>query len=78
MPLEHHDLIHEFPEHRERIHELKAQDARFASVFNEYTQLTKTVEKMEAELEPVCTRTEEEAKLKRVQLKDQLYSMLQA
>lgn len=73
---EHHDLIHEFPEHRERIHEMKMQDARFSRLFDEYHQVTKTVEKMEAEIEPVCTRTEEEAKIKRLKLKDELYAML--
>lgn len=73
---EHHDLIHEFPEHRERIREMKMQDARFSRLFDEYHEVTKTVEKMEAEIEPVCTRTEEEAKMKRLQLKDELYSML--
>jgi len=73
---EHHDLIHEFPEHRERIHELKMKDAHFSRLFDEYHKVTKTVEKMEAEIEPVCTRTEEETKIKRLQLKDKLFSML--
>lgn len=74
---EHHDLIHEFAEHRERIHEMKMNDERFSRLFNEYHEVTKTVEKMEAEIEPVCTQTEEEAKFKRLKLKDELYAMLQ-
>ncbi|WP_286239346.1 YdcH family protein [Neptuniibacter halophilus] len=78
MSIEHHDLIHEFPEHRQRIHELKMEDGRFARLFDEYHQVTKEVEKMEAEIEAVCTRTEEEAKYKRLRLKDELYAMLQA
>lgn len=78
MNNEHHDLIHEFPELRERIHEMKMQDAIFAEKFDEYHKLTKSVEKMEAEIEPVCTQTEEEYKFKRVKLKDELYAMLQA
>ncbi|MGH1461524.1 MAG: YdcH family protein [Neptuniibacter sp.] len=73
---EHHDLIHEFPEHRERIREMKMQDAHFSRLFDEYHEVTKTVEKMEAEIEPVCTQTEEEIKFKRLKLKDELYSML--
>ncbi len=76
MSIEHHDLVHEFPELRERIHEMKVSDAHFARLFSEYHTLTKHVEKMEAEIEPVSTQTEEEHKLKRVQLKDQLYKML--
>jgi len=76
MPIEHHDLVHEFPELREQIREKKMNDAHFARLFVEYHELTKDVERMESEVEPVSTRTEEEFKLKRVQLKDKLYSML--
>ncbi len=78
MPIEHHDLIHEFPEHRERIHEMKMQDAHFSRLFDEYHQVTKDVERMESEIEPVCTATEEKAKFKRLKLKDELFAMLQA
>lgn len=76
--IEHHDLIHEFPEYRERIHDLKMSDAHFARLFNEYHVLTKDVERMESEIEPVCTKTEEEYKIKRLRLKDQLFAMLRS
>jgi uncharacterized protein YdcH (DUF465 family) len=76
MSVEHHDLIHEFPEFKERIHELKTQDAHFRRLFDDYHALTRSVEKMEDEVTPVSTRTEEDAKLKRLQLKDALYKML--
>jgi hypothetical protein len=52
------------------------ENAHFARLFNEYHEVTKEVERMEAEIEPVATKTEEEYKLKRLQLKDQLYAML--
>ncbi|MGE4417279.1 MAG: YdcH family protein [Marinobacterium sp.] len=45
-------------------------------MFDEYHVITKEVEQMEAETLPVSTRTDEEYKLKRLQLKDQLYAML--
>ncbi|MAY42942.1 MULTISPECIES: DUF465 domain-containing protein [unclassified Neptuniibacter] len=77
MPIEHHALIQEFPEHRERIHQLKMDDARFARLFDEYHEVTKHVEHMEAEIEAVSTQTEETAKFKRLKLKDELYAMLQ-
>ncbi|GGK74657.1 YdcH family protein [Amphritea balenae] len=76
MPIEHHDLIHELPEHRERIHHLKTTNTRFAKLFNEYHDVTKQVERMEVLAEPVCTQTEEALKLKRLQLKDQLFGMV--
>lgn len=76
MSVEHHDLIHEFPELRERIHELKTTDAHFRHLFDEYHRLTREVENMENEVTPVSTRTEEEAKFRRLHLKDELYRLL--
>ncbi|SFG18207.1 YdcH family protein [Neptunomonas qingdaonensis] len=78
MSIEHHDLVHELPEYREQIHTLKMNDAHFSKLFDEYHDVTKKVERMETEAEPVATHTEEELKLKRLHLKDQLYAMLRA
>lgn len=76
MSVEHHDLIHEFPELRERIHELKIHNAEFRKLFDEYHELTRSIENMENEVTPVSTQVEEDAKLRRVLLKDVLYGML--
>jgi len=78
MSVEHHDLHHEFPELHDRIHDLKLSDAHFRRLIDEYHELTREIEKMEDEVTPVSTRTEEEAKLRRVHLKDELYRMLTA
>ncbi|MDY6890903.1 MAG: DUF465 domain-containing protein [Pseudomonadota bacterium] len=76
MTIEHHDLVHELPEYRDQIRTLKMENAHFAKLYDEYHAITKQVEKMEEEAIPVATRTEEEYKLKRLRLKDQLYAML--
>jgi uncharacterized protein YdcH (DUF465 family) len=76
MSVEHHDLIHEFPELKDRIHEMKMGDQHFRKLFDEYHELTRNIEKMEDEVTPVATRTEEEAKVRRVHLKDELYRLL--
>ena len=76
MSVQHHDLIHEFPELKDRIHALKMEDRHFRSLFDEYHILTRDIEKMEDEVTPVATRTEEQAKLRRVHLKDELYRLL--
>lgn len=78
MSVEHHDLHHEFPELHDRIHELKLNNAHFRKLFEEYHELTRSIEKMEDEVTPVSTQTEEEAKVRRVHLKDELYRMLTA
>lgn len=76
MSIEHHDLVHDFPEHREKIHSLKMNNAHFAKLFDEYHTTTKTVEHLENSGVPVSDENFENQKKKRLQLKDQLYSML--
>lgn len=78
MGIEHHDLVHELPEFRDEIHALKTTNAHFSKLFDEYHEVTKKVELMEAEVKPASTQTEESLKLKRLQLKDSLYAMLKA
>lgn len=78
MSVEHHDLHHEFPELSDRIHELKVGDQQFRELFEEYHELTRSIEKMEDEVTPVATHVEEEAKVRRVHLKDELYRRLTA
>lgn len=76
MSVEHHDLVHDFPELRDKIHELKTTDNHFRRLFDEYHELTREIENMENEVTPASTQAEEEAKLKRVHLKDELYKLL--
>jgi len=78
MSVEHHDLVHEFPELRDRIRDLKVGDPHFRRLFEEYHELTRNIENMENEVTPVSTRHEENAKLRRLHLKDELYQMLRA
>ena len=55
MAIEHHDLLHEFPELRERIHELIKVDRHFRRLFDEYHELTAEIENMDKESTPVST-----------------------
>ncbi len=74
---EKHDLVHEFPEHRERIHELKTSDAHFARLFDEYHEVEHEVRRIEEGVENTSDDYLEELKKKRLNLKDNLFSMLQ-
>jgi len=76
MSIEHHDLVHEFPEHKEKIHSLKMSNAHFAKLFDEYHVTTNGIEHLEKTGVPVSDIDFENQKKKRAQLKDQLYSML--
>jgi uncharacterized protein YdcH (DUF465 family) len=76
MSVGHHDLVHELPEYRERIHTLKLDNAHFAKLFDEYHVVTKEVENLENSGVPVSDVIFEGQKKKRAQLKDQLYAMM--
>ena len=73
---EKHDLIHELPEYKDRIHELKISDAHFARLFEEYHELDNQVRHIEEGIENTDDSYLEELKKKRLQFKDQLYAML--
>lgn len=77
MTVEKHDLLHEFPEHRERIHVLKLQDAHFARLFAEYHDVDHELRRIGQELETPSDAVVEQLKQRRVHLKDQLYGLLQ-
>jgi uncharacterized protein YdcH (DUF465 family) len=73
-----HELAEEFPEHSERIHELKLNDAHFARLADEYHEINREVHRMETEVEPVSTHTEEDARKKRLSLKDEIAAYLES
>lgn len=75
---EKHDLIHELPEHRERIHELKMSDENFRKMFDEYHELDHQIIRMEEGIETPSDDVLEELKKQRLFLKDQLFAMIRA
>lgn len=76
MAMEHHDLAHEFPELKDRIHELKVSDMHFHKLFEQYDEATTKIEALEKEESPVADETMEALKKQRLALKDELYEML--
>lgn len=76
MTIEKHDLIHEFPEHREIIHTLKMNDRHFAKLFDEYHEVDHEVHRIEQGVENTSDAYLEECKKKRLHLKDQLYAII--
>ena len=78
MQIEKHSLVLEFPEHRDNIHNLKVNDDHFAKLFDEYHDVDKEIHRLETEDQPVSDAYIEGLKKKRLNLKDDLYSRLQA
>ena len=72
----HHDLVHELPEFREKIHQLKLEDNHFAKLFDEYHKVNNDVLRLESENIPVTDEAFETLKKQRLHLKDKLYNIL--
>ncbi len=76
MQHEHHDLVHEFPEYREKIHNLKMTNDHFKKLFDDYHKLDKEVYRVENNIEPRSDEAMEELKKQRLALKDELFQIL--
>jgi uncharacterized protein YdcH (DUF465 family) len=73
---EKHDLIHELPEHRETIHNLKLHNNHFARLFDEYHEVDHEVHRIETGVENTSDDYLETRKKKRLHLKDELFQMI--
>jgi len=73
---EKHDLVHELPEHKDTIHNLKISDKHFARLFDEYHEVDHEIHRIETEVETPSDDYTEEKKKQRLHLKDQLLKMI--
>ncbi|HPE61502.1 MAG TPA: DUF465 domain-containing protein [Thiolinea sp.] len=74
---DNHSLMQELPEYKDKIHELKMNNAHFARLYDEYHEIDKTVQRFEMEIETPSDEVMEQYKKQRLALKDQLFAMLQ-
>jgi uncharacterized protein YdcH (DUF465 family) len=78
MPLEHHPLGKEFPQHSELIHRLKCEDDEFRLLFDEYHRVDREIFRIEREIEPASDATTGRLKRRRLYLEDRLLERLRA
>jgi uncharacterized protein YdcH (DUF465 family) len=74
--MEKHDLLHEFPQHKDKIHNLKVSDHHFRKLFDEYDVANNDIHRIETGAEVTTDEVLTDLRLKRVHLKDQLYEYL--
>lgn len=77
MTLEHHSLLRDFPEHHERIRELRTTDHHFGRLYDEYHVLDDRIYRSEIQQEVLSDAHLEDLKKQRALLKDKLYAQLQ-
>jgi len=75
---EKHDLIHELPEYKDRIHDLKVTNKYFANKFEKYHELDHEVLRVEKGIENTSDEYLGELKKKRLALKDELFAMIKS
>ena len=71
-----HALTEDFPEHVEKIAEMKAADAHFAKLTDEYHEINRAVHRAETDVEPTDDLHLQEMRKQRAHLKDQIYHAL--
>ena len=72
----HHDLAHEFPEHADKIHALKASNEHFAHLAGQYHELVKEIHRIEIGEETPADEYTEELKKRRLSVLDDIAAIL--
>jgi len=73
---EKHDLVHELPEYRDAIHELKMNNQHFSRLFEEYHDTDHEIHRIETGVTTTSDEYLQERKKTRLQLKDELFQMI--
>ncbi len=76
MQNEHHNLALEFPEFKEKIHELKMSNNHFRRMMDEHHELDKEIRRVEAMEQAMANEALETLKKQRLKLKDECFRML--
>jgi uncharacterized protein YdcH (DUF465 family) len=74
--MERHDLLHEFPEYQDKMHQLKVNDPYFRTLFDEYHELEHQIHRINTGTEIVTDEYAHELKAKLLFMKDELFAMI--
>jgi uncharacterized protein len=74
--MEKHDILHEFPELKEKIHALKVSDLHFRKLFDEYHEIDHQIHSIETGAEVAADDHLTKLRKERLHLKDSLYAIL--
>jgi uncharacterized protein YdcH (DUF465 family) len=74
--MQRHNLVNEFPQFKEKIHQLKLENNHFKKLFEEYDELEHQVYRINIDEEVVTDEYAHEVKSKLLHIKDEIFSML--
>lgn len=72
-----HELADEFPEFKDKIHDLKLSHAHFAKLADRYHDLNREIHRVEAAGVNIADDHFEQLKKQRLALKDEIFQMLE-
>lgn len=78
MDLLKHDITHEFPQLKDKIHSLKTTHHHFARLYSAYDEVNHTIAKVETGGGVMSDEALEDLKKQRLKLKDEIVQMLNA
>lgn len=72
-----HELAEEFPNEKEKLHDLKLNNAHFAKISDRYHELNRELHRVETGVEPASQIHEVMLRKERMTLKDEISGILQ-
>jgi len=76
--MEKHNLLNEFPEYQDKIHDLKINNNHFKKLIDEYDELEHQIHRVNTGNEIMMDEAFKELKTKMLFLKDEIYSMVKS
>jgi uncharacterized protein YdcH (DUF465 family) len=76
--MEKHDILHEFPQFKDRVHELKTSNHHFRKLFDDYHEVDHEIHSIETGATTAIDEYLNELRKKRVHLKDSIFEILNA
>ena len=74
--MDKHDILHEFPELKEKVHALKISNQHFRKMFDDYHEIDHEIRNIETGSAFAKDEHLNELRHKRVHLKDSIFGML--
>jgi uncharacterized protein YdcH (DUF465 family) len=71
-----HELADEFPDHANKLHELKISNVHFARIADQYHALNREIHRIEAGVEPATDERTTILRKQRLEMKDEISSLL--
>ena len=73
-----HELLEEFPDQHDAMHALKAENAHFAKLYDDYHAVNRAIHRAETNVEPTDDLHMAEMRKQRIALKDEIAGILAA